>query len=139
MWQAILESLGGLFRASGEWLVKQGGKLLVKYVAPSLLKQVGLSYSAQLAFVGLFVVLVNHYVNKLISEANSYIITLFSFNDMANSLWLSFVSLLPVTIYTNFQIIVSSAATVIGIRLMILYAKMFINASASKESANSKK
>ncbi|EIY0670789.1 hypothetical protein MMC72_005102, partial [Salmonella enterica] len=56
----------------------------------------------------------------------------------ANSAWLSFVSLLPVNLGTNIQIMVSAASFIIGLRLLILIGKLFVVSSADKLSVKTK-
>lgn len=133
----LIDALMPFLEAALSWLVRMLGKLFSSYAIPALLQMSGISFAGQLLIVTAFMSVVYQAISLLMQYFTSYITTLFSFNAMANSAWLCFVSLLPVNLSTNFQIIVSSVSFIIGLRLLILFGKLFVNASANKTSVKS--
>ncbi|ECG5640449.1 hypothetical protein E1K64_01510 [Salmonella enterica subsp. enterica serovar Poona] len=130
----LVEWLAPFLEAAVAWLVRMLGKLFSSYAVPALLQMSGISLAGQFLMVSAFILVVNQAILLLMQHFSAYIHTLFSFNQMANSLWLCFVSLLPVNLATNFQIVVSSVSFVIGLRLLIMFGKLFVQASANKTS-----
>ncbi|EEC5203197.1 hypothetical protein DJ252_24100 [Salmonella enterica subsp. enterica serovar Uzaramo] len=132
----LLDALAPFLEAALAWLVRMLGRLFSSYAVPALLQMSGISFAGQFLMIAAFMLVVNQAVSLLMQHFTAYITTLFS-NQVANSLWLCFVSLLPVNLATDFQIIVSSVSFLIGIRLLILFGKLFVQASANKTSVKS--
>ncbi|MDJ6368639.1 hypothetical protein LEA60_26345 [Salmonella enterica] len=133
----LLEPLAVFLEAALAWIIRMLGRLFTAYAVPALLQMSGISLAGQFLMITAFILVVNQAVSLLMQHFTVYITTLFSFNQMANSAWLCFVSLLPVNLATNFQIIVSSVSFLIGLRLLILFGKLFVQASANKTSVKS--
>ncbi|MIE73086.1 hypothetical protein EL06_27965 [Salmonella enterica subsp. diarizonae] len=133
----LLEPIAVFLEAALAWIIRMLGKLFTAYAVPALLQMSGISLAGQFLMITAFILVVNQAVSLLMQHFTVYITTLFSFNQMANSAWLCFVSLLPVNLATNFQIIVSSVSFLIGLRLLILFGKLFVQASANKTSVKS--
>ncbi|HFJ2061469.1 TPA: hypothetical protein ACGTQP_004672 [Salmonella enterica] len=130
----LLEPIAVFFEAALAWIIRMLGRLFTAYAVPALLQMSGISLAGQFLMITAFILVVNQAVSLLMQHFTAYITTLFSFNQMANSAWLCFVSLLPVNLATNFQIIVSSVSFLIGLRLLILFGKLFVQASSNKIS-----
>ncbi|ENG0696753.1 hypothetical protein ABSZ42_004904 [Salmonella enterica subsp. enterica serovar Newport] len=133
----LLEPLAVFLEAALAWIIRMLGRLFTAYAVPALLQMSGISLAGQFLMITAFILVVNQAISLLMQHFTVYITTLFSFNQMANSAWLCFVSLLPVNLATNFQIIVSSVSFLIGLRLLILFGKLFVQASANKTSVKS--
>lgn len=133
----LLEPLAAFLEAALAWIIRMLGRLFTAYAVPALLQMSGISLAGQFLMITAFMLVVNQAVSLLMQHFTAYITTLFSFNQMADSAWLCFVSLLPVNLATNFQIIVSSVSFLIGLRLLILFGKLFVQASANKTSVKS--
>ncbi|EHC0798279.1 hypothetical protein EL06_28050 [Salmonella enterica subsp. diarizonae] len=133
----LLEPIAVFLEAALAWIIRMLGRLFTAYAVPALLQMSGISLAGQFLMITAFILVVNQAVSLLMQHFTVYITTLFSFNQMANSAWLCFVSLLPVNLATNFQIIVSSVSFLIGLRLLILFGKLFVQASANKTSVKS--
>ncbi|MGL6882617.1 hypothetical protein NBB34_02620 [Salmonella sp. NW1190] len=135
----LLEPIAVFLEAALGWIIRMLGRLFSSYAIPALLQMSGISFAGQLLIVTAFMSVVYQAVSLLMQHFTAYITTLFSFNQMANSAWLCFVSLLPVNLATNFQIIVSSVSFLIGLRLLILFGKLFVQASSDKTSVKTPK
>lgn len=135
---ALMELLAPLLEAAFAWLLRMLGKLFSAYAFSAVLSASGISLAGQFLFVAAFMGVVFALVSKIMSEFQTYITSLFSFSPTANSAWLSFVSLLPVNLGTNIQIMVSAASFIIGLRLLILIGKLFVVSSADKLSVKTK-
>ncbi|MIE73096.1 hypothetical protein EL06_28015 [Salmonella enterica subsp. diarizonae] len=133
----LLEPIAVFLEAALAWIIRMLGRLFTAYAVPALLQMSGISLAGQFLMITAFILVVNQAISLLMQHFTVYITTLFSFNQMANSAWLCFVSLLPVNLATNFQIIVSSVSFLIGLRLLILFGKLFVQASANKTSVKS--
>ncbi|HFW4799849.1 TPA: hypothetical protein ACIBS5_005438 [Salmonella enterica subsp. diarizonae serovar 60-67:z35:-] len=131
----LLEALAAFLEAALAWIVRMLGRLFSSYAVPALLQMSGISLAGQFLMIAVFMLVINQAVSLLMQHFTAYITTLFSFNQMANSAWLCFVSLLPVNLATNFQIIVSSVSFLTGLRLLILFGKLFVQASSNKISS----
>lgn len=134
----LLEPIAVFLEAALAWVIKQLGRLFTAYAIPALLQMSGISLAGQFLMVTAFILVVNRAIALLMDAFTGYINSLFAFNPMANSLWLCFVSLLPVNLPSNFQIIVSAISFVIGLRLLILFGKLFVQSSADKMSVKTK-
>lgn len=134
----LLEPLAVFLEALLAWVIKQLGRLFTAYAIPALLQMSGISLAGQFLMVTAFILVVNRAIVLLVDKFAGYINSLFTFNPAADSLWLCFVSLLPVNLLNNFYIIIMSVSFILGLRLLILFGKLFVHSSANKFSVKTK-